>query len=130
VNGIVNGTEALPDTIARYRLCVLVTYYGLIGFFFISTPMMLGNLSVGTMAISLVQTLPLLLFASGLQRTKLRTYGWMSFVVLLYFVHAVLVAFRGGQLLQGLIEITLCTGLFCARILFIRSYREHYKTPL
>ena len=87
-------------------------------------------LSFGTLSIALLQTLPLLIFAPGLQRTRLRTYGWMSFVVLLYFTHGVLVAFRPEQLTQGLIEVLLCVALFTFLILFIRQYREHYKTPL
>lgn len=120
----------MPAAIALYRRAVLFFYYGLVLFFFLSTPLMLGGLSVGAVAISLLQTLPLLLFAPGLQRTRLRSYGWMSFVVQLYFVHAVLDAFRPGQLAQGLVEIALCVGLFVALILFIRGYREHYQTPL
>ena len=125
-----NDTVILPRNVAFSRLGVLSFYYSLIGFFVISTPLMLGGLSVGNLAISFIQVFPLLLFARGLQSTRARTYGWMSFVVLLYFIHGVLVAFRAEQLIQGLIEVGLCTGLFVALVLFIRSHREHFKTPL
>ena len=125
-----NDTVILPRNVAFSRLGVLSFYYSLIGFFVISTPLMLGRLSLGNTAISFIQVFPLLLFARGLQTTRARTYGWMSFVVLLYFIHGVLVAFRAEQLIQGLIEVGLCTGLFVALVLFIRSYREHFKTPL
>ena len=125
-----NDTVILPRNVALSRLGVLSFYYSLIGFFVISTPLMLGVLSLGNTAISFIQVFPLLLFARGLQTTRARTYGWMSFVVLLYFIHGVLVAFRAEQLIQGLIEVGLCTGLFVALVLFIRSYREHFKTPL
>lgn len=124
------SSQSLPCKIANFRLGVLASYYALVGFFFVSTPMMLSSLSFGTLSIALLQTLPLLIFAPGLQRTRLRTYGWMSFVVLLYFTHGVLVAFRPEQLTQGLIEVLLCVALFTFLILFIRQYREHYKTPL
>ncbi len=124
------NAQILPAGIAALRLGVLATYWALVGFFFVATPMMLGALSLGTLSIALLQSLPLLLFAPGLQRTRLRTYGWMSFVVLLYFTHGVLVAFRPEQLTQGLIEVALCVALFSLLILFIRQYREHYKTPL
>lgn len=124
------SSASLPAKIANFRLGVLASFYALVGFFFISTPMMLSALSFGTLSIALLQTLPLLIFAPGLQSTRLRTYGWMSFVVLLYFTHGVLVAFRPGQLTQGLIEVLLCVALFTFLILFIRQYREHYKTPL
>ena len=124
------SSQFLPSKIANFRLGVLASYYALVGFFFVSTPMMLSSLSFGTLSIALLQTLPLLIFAPGLQRTRLRTYGWMSFVVLLYFTHAVLVAFRPEQLTQGLIEVLLCVALFTFLTLFIRQYREHYKTPL
>lgn len=123
-------TVILPRNVALSRLGVLSFYYSLIVFFVISTPLMLGGLSLGNIAISFIQVFPLLLFARGLQTTRARTYGWMSFVVLLYFVHGVLVAFRAEQLIQGLIEVGLCAGLFVALVLFIRSYREHFKTPL
>ena len=123
-------TVTLPRNVALSRLGVLAFYYGLIAFFIISTPSMLGGLSLGSAAISLIQVFPLLLFARGLQATRARTYGWMSFVVLLYFIHGVLVAFRAEQLTQGLVEVGLCVGLFIALVLFIRSYREHFKTPL
>ena len=125
-----NDTVILPRNVALSRLGVLSCYYSLIGFFVISTPLMLGGLSLGNTAISFIQVFPLLLFARGLQTTRARTYGWMSFVVLLYFIHGVLVAFRAEQLIQGLIEVGLCTGLFVALVLFIRNYREHFKTPL
>lgn len=125
-----NSTPALPHPIALYRQCVLAGYYSLIAFFFVSTPLMLGGISFGTLSISALQTLPLLIFAPGLQRTRLRTYGWLSFVVQLYFVHGVLVAFRPGQMLQGSIEVALTVGVFVALILFIRTFRELYKTPL
>ena len=124
------SSQPLPSKIANFRLGVLASYYALVGFFFVSTPMMLSSLSFGTLSIALLQTLPLLIFAPGLQRTRLRTYGWMSFVVLLYFTHGVLVAFRPEQLTQGLIEVLLSVALFTFLILFIRQYREHYKTPL
>ena len=123
-------TVILPRNVALSRLGVLSFYYSLIVFFAISTPLMLGGISLGNIAISFIQVFPLLLFARGLQTTRARTYGWMSFVVLLYFIHGVLVAFRAEQLIQGLIEVGLCTGLFVALVLFIRSYREHFKTPL
>ena len=125
-----NDTVILPRNVALSRLGVLSFYYSLIGFFVISTPLMLGGLSLGNTAISFIQVFPLLLFARGLQTTRARTYGWMSFVVLLYFIHGVLVAFSAEQLIQGLIEVGLCTGLFVALVLFIRNYREHFKTPL
>ena len=124
------NVQTMPINIARLRLGVLTAYWALIGFFFVATPMMLGSLSIGTLSIALLQSLPLLLFAPGLQRTRLRSYGWMSFVVLLYFTHGVLVAFRPEQLTQGLIQVGLCVALFTALIFFIRQFREHYKTPL
>lgn len=124
------SAQTLPSHIATMRLGVLASYYTLVGFFFVTTPLMLSSLSLGTLSIALLQTLPLLIFAPGLQRTRLRTFGWMSFVVLLYFIHGVLVAFRPAQLAQGLIEVGLCVALFTFLILFIRQYREHYKTPL
>ena len=124
------SAQTLPSHIATMRLGVLASYYALVGFFFVTTPLMLSSLSLGTLSIALLQTLPLLIFAPGLQRTRLRTFGWMSFVVLLYFIHGVLVAFRPAQLAQGLIEVGLCVALFTFLILFIRQYREHYQTPL
>lgn len=125
-----SGNGYLPDSIAFFRFSALGFYSALILFFFISTPLMLGNLSLGAVTISFLQTIPLLIFAPGLLQTRIRTYAWMSFVVLLYFVHAVLVAFRPEQLIQGLIEVSLCVGLFVSLLIFIRRYREYYGAPL
>ena len=125
-----NPATKLPRSVALNRLAVLAFYYSLIAFFIISTPLMLGKVSLGSTVISLIQVFPLLLFTRGLLTTRARTYGWMSFVVLLYFIHGILVAFRAEQLVQGVIEVSLCVGLFVTLVLFIRSYREHFKTPL
>ena len=77
-----NPATELPRSVALNRLAVLAFYYSLIAFFIISTPLMLGEVSLGSTVISLIQVFPLLLFARGLQTTRARTYGWMSFVVL------------------------------------------------
>ena len=74
--------------------------------------------------------LPLLIFLPGLRRNTLRSYAWLSFVVLMYFTHAVVTAFVPGELFYGLIYSTLCVGLFCALLMYIRMAKKHLGLTL
>ena len=114
-----HSTAALPANIQRTKTAILLTYYALIAYFAVSaTIIVFDEIRLASLVIWLLQTIPLLLFALGLHRAQLRTYAWLCFVVLLYFMHAVLVAFQAETLLPGLIEVTLCTALFVLLIVF------------
>ncbi len=88
-----------------------------------------GNLTA-IIVLWLIKVLPLLIFLPGLLRRKLRTYAWLSFVVLLYFIQGVQTAFTEDARLYGIIVSGLLSLLFCALVIYIRAFRGYYKTPL
>ena len=89
-----------------------------------------GNIQLAAIVVWLIQVLPLALFAAGLYRSNLRTYAWLCFVILLYFTHGVVIAFDPTRLWLGLSQVTLCATLFVFLIIYIRSYRSHFKVNL
>ena len=124
------SSNTLPPSIELLRKSLLTAYYALLGYFVISAAMVFGEFRPASLVIWLIQATPLLIFARGLHYANLRTYGWVSFVILLYFMHGVLIAFQPGQFWLGLIESLLCILIFVLLILFIRQYRDHYQVSL
>lgn len=124
------SNNSLPASIELLRKSLLAAFYALLGYFVVSAVLVFGDFRPASLVIWIIQVTPLLIFARGLHRANLRTYGWMSFVILLYFMHGVLIAFEPSRLWLGLVEVTLCTVIFVLLILFIRQYRDHYQVPL
>jgi uncharacterized membrane protein len=122
--------QALPASIKRSKTIVLASVYGLIFYFLAATIAVTGTLNLATPFIWLLQSLPLFLFLPGLHASRLRSYGWVSFLVLLYFTHAVMVAFDPARRVLGVIEVLLCCALFAAIIVFIRQFKAHYQVPI
>jgi uncharacterized membrane protein len=120
----------LPSSIELLRKSLLTAYYALLIYFVVSALMVFGEFRPASLAIWLIQVTPLLIFARGLHYANLRTYGWVSFVILLYFMHGVLIAFQPGQFWLGLVEALLSALIFVLLILFIRQYRDHYQVSL
>lgn len=123
-------SHALPAPIELLRRSLLTAYYALLLYFVVSAVLVFGEFRAASFAIWIIQVTPLLIFARGLHRARLRTYGWVSFVILLYFMHGVLIAFDPQRFWLGLVEVLLCTAIFVLLILFIRKYRDHYQVPL
>jgi len=122
--------NSLPSSIELLRKSILAAYYALLLYFVVSALLVFGDLRIASFAIWIIQVTPLLIFARGLHRAQLRTYGWLSFVILLYFMHGVLIAFEPQRFWLGLIEVLICIAIFVLLILFIRKYRDHYQVPL
>ena len=120
----------LPPTARRLRQCILFCVYGLVLLFFVVSSNITTQLSITTIIIWFLQTFPLLAFLPALHRTQARAYAWLSFVVLIYFIHGVVAAFTEQQFWLGFTEILLCCVLFVALILFIRKYRDFYNVPI
>jgi uncharacterized membrane protein len=110
-----------------YRLGALLCFYGLIIFFAISAYLALPSPSFSILVIWLIQIIPLLLFAPGLHLNIMRSNIWLSIVSLLYFTHGVLVAFDPERTLAGLIEISLCIGLFSCLTFLVKRHQDHNK---
>lgn len=120
----------LPRPVARARLVVLLSYGALVLYFGVASVLSFETLNFAIPVIWLIQVLPLLIFARSLYHTHLRTYGWLCFVVLLYFLHAVLVAFDPSRRVLGIIEVTLCSVMFVALVVFIRGYKAHFQVNM
>lgn len=123
-------TPNLPNALVRSRLMVLAGCYGLLLNFLVSSVMVLEGLALATLVIWLVQIVPLAAFLPGLHQRRLRSYAWVSFVILLYFMHGVLVAFNPERRISGLIEVSLCAIVFVFLIIYIREYRRYYGVKL
>lgn len=132
MNEPVTPLSASPTGIVlrRIQLLVLACCYGLLVYFMVSSILAINSFSFSTLVIWLIQTIPLLIFMPGMHKQHLRSFAWVSFVVLLYFMHGVLVAFDPGRLVFGLIEVGLCSLLFVFLILYIRQYRLHFGVGL
>lgn len=109
--------------ITFYALLTLFTAYGVMQF--IQT----GNLPA-VIFLWTIKMLPLMIFIPGLHKRHLRTYAWLSFVTLLYFVIGVQTAFVETTRIYGIIVTLAFSVLFCALILYIRSFRNFYKVSL
>jgi len=130
MNDQINDSIHLPPALAQRHRLVLAGFYGLIAYFAVVSLLALEGLPLATVAIFGIQTLPLWLFAPGLHRRHLRTHSWFAFVVMLYFIYGVMVAFDPARRWLGLVEIGLCVGLFTALMRFLRGYQQHFKVPL
>ena len=124
------SSNTLPPSIELLRKSTLAAYYALLFYFVVSAVMVFGEFRPASLVIWIIQVTPLLIFARGLHYANLRTYGWVSFAILLYFMHGVLIAFEPGRFWLGFVEATLCTVIFVLLILFIRQYRDHYQVSL
>jgi len=120
----------LPPKLQRIKLVIMAAYYGLLLYFLVIALSVLASPNFSTLIIWLIQICPLLIFLPGLHRNSLRTFAWLCFVCLLYFVHAVLVSFTPERLYYGLVEVALCCLMFVSLIIFIREYRTHYQVSL
>lgn len=126
------ATGQAATAVRRSHLLVMATYFGMMGLF---TGKLIVNLGRGmpiTLAVFfwLFPVLPLLVFLPGLRQRAIRTHAWLSFVILLYFAHAVSVAFTSGTRLYGLALTLMCTALFCALVFHIRTARKHLGLSL
>ncbi|MDH2434917.1 DUF2069 domain-containing protein [Pokkaliibacter sp. MBI-7] len=67
-----------------------------------------------------IEVVPLMAFAPAILKRQSRAHAWLCFVLLLYFVTAVLSMMTPGRMLSGVIEVGLCITLFSSAMLFIR----------
>lgn len=117
--------------IDKSRIAVLLSYYALLGVYTLNSLWLIpgGNVTA-IVFLWLLKVVPLLIFLPGLRRKHLRTYAWLSFVVLLYFVVGVQTAFVEQTRVYGIVITLLMSLLFCALVVYIRAYRSFYKTSL
>lgn len=79
---------------------------------------------LASLIVWLVQALGLLWFVPGLRRGNASSAAWLGYVLMLYFVFAVLAAFAPGLRGQlAIIECLLITGVFVLTIRFVKAKR-------
>jgi len=118
-----------PAIIAKSHRAVILSYSALLAIFALYAlwQLVTGGNAVAVIVLWLIKTLPLAIFIPGLRARKLRTCAWLSFVSLLYFVQSVQTAFTADARAYGVLVTLVVAMLFCALVVYIRSYREHYK---
>ena len=127
-----DATVQAPVIIEKSRRVVMLSFYALLAIFtayglvqFIRE----GNLPA-VVFLWTIKVIPLSIFIPGLHKRHLRTFAWLSFVSLLYFVIGVQTAFVEATRVYGIIVTIALSVLFCALIVYIRSFRNHYKVSL
>jgi uncharacterized membrane protein len=71
-----------------------------------------------------IRTVPLLIFAYGLFRDNLRTYAWLSFVLLFYFTQAVVNIFTDLNYYLSIIMVIITVTLFLSAMFYIRWQKQ------
>lgn len=66
------------------------------------------------------KSIPLLMFIPGLKRQSEQTTAWLSYMSMLYFVFAVLLAFTPGAALWGFLMTIATLTLFMTSMLYTR----------
>lgn len=66
------------------------------------------------------KSIPLLMFIPGLKRQSEQTTAWLSYMSMLYFVFAVLLAFTPGAALWGFLMTVASLTLFMTSMLYTR----------
>lgn len=98
----------------------LFCYFGLVSLLAATTLVWVPEGKSPNLVVCLLQTVPLLIFVSGLCKGFVRTYSWLSFVILIYFCVTVTALFvQQGKWVLWL-ELILVVGLFITSVLFIR----------
>lgn len=79
---------------------------------------------LASLVVWLVQAIGLLWFLPGLRRGNASSAAWLGYVLLLYFIFAVLSAFAPGLKGQlAMIECLLIVGVFVLTIRFVKAKR-------
>jgi len=79
---------------------------------------------LASLVVWLVQAVGLLWFVPGLRRGNASSAAWLGYVLMMYFVFAVLSAFAPGLKGQlAMIECVLIAGVFVLTIRFVKAKR-------
>lgn len=80
------------------------------------------------LVIFVLQSLPFLVLLTGLLQSRWRTYAWLCFIVLLYFMNAVLALFSPQRQLVDWFILIAVVGVFMAAMMFIRWRRVELES--
>lgn len=102
------------------RRITLVCIALLLGIIAIHTLIAPSNSREPSAVIWLIASLPLLLFVRGAWRGAVRSFVWLSFVSLLYFLHAVTAVFVPARTWLDMVNLALVVTLFISAMLAVR----------
>ncbi len=77
----------------------------------------------------LVKTVPLLVFLPGMLRDNLRSFIWLCFVCLMYFLVLVLRLFAMPGEIWGIAGTISVVVLFCSAMLYVRWRARELRPP-
>jgi len=121
----------MSDRVKKLRYLALYSHLGLLGwmivwYFFLP---MTADYSIAFKVI--IYILPLLLPLPGIVQGKPYTHAWASFIVLLYFLHAITVIYaEPTQIFYASIELVLAVGMFAGCSSFARLRGQELGTGL
>jgi uncharacterized membrane protein len=85
--------------------------------------------TTATVAVFIVQTLPILISAPIALRNPARGAFWASLAALLYFAAGVVALFEPSRRVQGAIEVVFALGAFTTALLLMRATRPPARDP-
>ena len=104
----------------------LVSYVGLLAVFTLGTLVSPSCNRDPNWVIWALHVLPLLVFLPGLLRQNVRSYVWMTFLLLGYFMMSVATVFACTSTLM-LVEVALIVVLFIAAMMYVRWRSKEIK---
>ncbi len=75
------------------------------------------------LVIFVIQALPFVALLPGMLKSRWRSYAWLSFIVLLYFMNATLALFSPGRLIVDWFIMAAVISVFMAAMLYVRWRR-------
>lgn len=118
-----------PDRLTGIRRGILAAFVVVELALFSNSLAMTVRPGLTSLVIWLLQSLPLLVFLPGIHAGHVRTHAWLCFVILMYFIHGVMLAFTPERMWIGMVEALATSVLFCLLILFIRSANAARTDP-
>ena len=73
--------------------------------------------------------LPLLIFVPGMLQDNLRSFIWLCFVCLLYFMRLVVSLFENPQSPVAIIGMIAVVCLFCSAMMYVRWRARELRPP-
>lgn len=129
-SGDITASSNALKKVQRAKLAARGSYFGLIGLFTGRAILLLfqGAPLLVAITIWLFHILPLCLFLPGVKNNNSRVYAWLSFAILLYFTHAVILLLGSsspGNLIYAALYCTLTVAVFISAVMYIRTARQH-----
>lgn len=83
----------------------------------------------GNITVWIIQSAPLLIFIPGIIKHNHRTYSWLCFVLMPYFINTVVNAMASRTYILTFVLLLLIVVLFISAMMASR-YRQHYALAL